>query len=281
MELPPRLPDAIAVSLDIVSKESLAEKIISVESMGVLLGVLAGAIVTFGTQCLLNWLHTRARRRALSAAFFGEIYALLSLAETRRYLEIYYREYLLLEVTKEYPVFDTYLQMQFNDYFTVYKANVAEIGNLDSDVIPLITSFYMKIFSIMEDVTKIPKSAWESACQQCSATQNPQSVYIAKLKDTLVQDIFLFMEVIDKGRRVCEMLSKRYGFEYNQVFVHVKSYDQFLDETPPNCFVHWYQEQYKSDYLDENLWAFYTSFMNISTPPTSTQPPTQQEESTQ
>ena len=31
------LPDAIAVSLDIVSKESLAEKIISVDFLGVLL----------------------------------------------------------------------------------------------------------------------------------------------------------------------------------------------------------------------------------------------------
>lgn len=264
------LPDAIAVSLDIVSKESLAEKIISVESMGVLLGVLAGAIVTFGTQCLLNWLHTRARRRALSAAFFGEIYALLSLAATRCYLEIYYREYLWLEVAKEYPVFNTYLQMQFDAYFTVYKANVAEIGNLDSDVIPLITNFYLKIFSIMEDVTELPKSAWEWACQQCSAEQNPQPVYIAKLKDTLSQDIFLLMEVIDNGRRVCETLSERYGFEYKPVFEHVKSYDQFLKETPPNCFAHWYQERYKTTYLNEELWGFYATFMNTPTSSTST-----------
>lgn len=245
------LPDAIAVSLDIVSKESLAEKIISVESMGVLLGVLAGAIVTFGTQCLLNWLHTRARKRALSAAFFGEIYALLSLAEKREYLETYFREYLILEAAEEYPVFDAYLQMQFDTYFTVYKSNVGEIGSLDYDIIPLVTSFYLKIFSIMEDMTKHPKAAWEAACQQCKTAQEAQSAYRKQLKDTLAQDIAFFIEIIDNGKRICEILSVRYEFKYIPVFLHVKSYNEFMNEIPLNCFIPMYQKEYGKDYLSK------------------------------
>lgn len=260
------LPDAIAVSLDIVSQESLAEKIISVESMGVLLGVLVGGIVTFGAQYFVDKRHAKARKKALSAAFFGEIYALLSLAEEREYLEKYFREYLRLEVAKDYPVFDTYLQMQFDAYFTVYKANVSEIGHLDSDIIPLITDFYLKIFSILEDMTKIPNAKWKLVHQQGVTLEKEKCKYISLLKEMLPQNLRLFMETIDKGKYICETLSNRYDLKYTPVLGHVKSYEEFMLDTYPNCFIPAYQADYKNDFLcdDEATWELYEKSMDCT-----------------
>ena len=79
METPSLLPDAIAVSLDIVSKESLAEKIISVDFIGVLLGVILGGLVTFGTQYFVDKRHAEEQKR---------LSPLLSLVKYMRYLAL-------------------------------------------------------------------------------------------------------------------------------------------------------------------------------------------------
>ena len=179
----------------------------------------------------------KERERSIAMAFYGEIHSLLKLAETREYIEIIDRECKQIEKTKAYPLLDKFLDIQFTDYFTVYRTNVNNIGALNSDIIPLITEFYIKLFSIMEDMTMIPGSLLKKARFMCDDEENVQSQYVNHLQVALAQNLLLFLQVITIGKQICEKLSSTYKFPCDPVFTHVKSYDDYLADKKSEIFI--------------------------------------------
>ena len=212
------LPDAIAVSLDIVSKESLAEKLISVETVGVLLGVIIGGFVTFGTQYFVDKRRAFEHRKALSAAFFGEVYSLLKLAQKRKYFEMIVDAVIYINKYHSFYSFDKFFSMQFGDYFSVYRQNVKDIGSLAPDIAPLLTEFYIKVFSLLEDITVLPGSLLKNVQAMSEDQAKVHELYIYNLRKYLMEDITLIYEVILLGRQLCERLAQTYGLEYTPIF---------------------------------------------------------------
>lgn len=217
-----------------------------------IIGSAITAALAYVTQSAIEIRKEEERRKNLSAAFFGEIHAILSLAETRGYLETFYAEYINIERNRTYPPLDKFLNMQFGDYFAVYRSNVNHIGDMDSDILPLITEFYLKIFSLMEDMTMIPGALLKNARKMCPDERSAQAGYINILCKTLAQDIDIFMRVIDVGKQICDILSSRYDIPCEPVFKQVKSYAEFLDGQDSNCFLPEYQKYFEENYLRYN-----------------------------
>lgn len=228
IETPPLLPDAIAVSLDIVSKESLAEKIISVDFIGVLLGVILGGLVTFGTQYFVDKRRAEEQKKALSAAFFGEIYSLLKLAQKRKYFEMIVDAVIYINEHNSYYYFDKFFTMKFNDYFSVYRQNVKNIGTLDADITPLLTEFYIKVLSLLEDLTVLPGSILQNAQNMYSDEAKIHEVYVLNLRRYLMDDITLIHEAIVIGKQLCEKLSQTYNLDYKPIFENLRPEEDII-----------------------------------------------------
>ena len=119
----------------------------------ILLPVVVGGLLTFlgGLigNFLLQWNQRKAEIKSLTGAFVGEIRALLSIVERRRYLEGI--EQLIQQVrTTNQPA--TYSFSARRNPFSVYDSNVSRIGILPSPLPELICRFYSQSRSVLEDI---------------------------------------------------------------------------------------------------------------------------------
>lgn len=183
-----------------------------------LVGTLAGGFVTYLAQIKIAEKEREARKKALSAAFYGEIYSLLHLAEQRNYIGYIKGVLAFIDKHRIYPVQDSFFQMQFQDYFAVYRNNIQHIGELDPDITPLITEFYIKAFSLMEDMTGLPGSIIKETALAYGDPNISKKVYVDSLERALKEDLTLAYNIIATGKIICEKLSDKYKLNYTPVF---------------------------------------------------------------
>lgn len=96
--------------------------------------------------------------RRLAQAFLGEIVALEKIAETRLYIESLGRVIEHMETTNTALYFGVKVT---KDYFNVYKANVSQIGILETPLPEMICTFYTQMNSILEDFESLSKQEVE------------------------------------------------------------------------------------------------------------------------
>jgi hypothetical protein len=121
-----------------------------------LIGVIIGGIIgvtgsVVGPLCL-EFVRHRAERKNLTCALVGEISALITIVERRRYIPGLRS---LIEVARTNPNLDTSYFYHFSvrrNPFPVYDANVSRIGLLESSLAMNIARFYSQASSILEDI---------------------------------------------------------------------------------------------------------------------------------
>ena len=119
---------------------------------------LLGGTLTFMGGLLGNWLIQRSQRRAetesLASAFYGEIGALLFIAEKKRYLELVTTA---LEQCRNGNKRDVVVFEVSRNFFNVYDRNVQKIGLLPAPVPEKVVLFYTLALAIVEDLSAIGK----------------------------------------------------------------------------------------------------------------------------
>lgn len=183
-----------------------------------LLGTGLGGLITYKVQKNIETMKTQQQKKALTAAFYGEIYSLLQLTKARQYFEMIYQTLEKINTSDQYPPHEHFLTVTMKGYFEVYYNNTQYIGELDPDITPLITNFYVNIFSILEDMTTEPAAAFRLACFASDDIRTRNIIYINNLKRNLSSDLFLLYKTIELGEIICKNLSIRYGYEHEPVF---------------------------------------------------------------
>ena len=118
--------------------------------------------------------------------------------------------------------------MKFNDYFSVYRQNVKNIGTLDADITPLLTEFYIKVLSLLEDLTVLPGSILQNAQNMYSDEAKIHEVYVLNLRRYLMDDITLIHEAIVIGKQLCEKLSQTYNLDYKPIFENLRPEEDII-----------------------------------------------------
>lgn len=230
---PLMLPDAITVSLDIIEQQGIANTLISNNGFWSLLGIIGGGFVTYLTQYYLTRKQHEKRRKALSCAFYGEVYSLLKLAQMRQYYEMVTNTVLYIDQNNDFPHLDKFFSMQFDDYFAVYRQNVKDIGDLDSEVAPLLTEFYINVFSLLEDLTMIPGATLQHASTMYSGKE-VQTAYVENLRSSLMEDIILIHKAIMLGSEICQRISAKYDLGYTPIFKELKPLEEIIKALNPD-----------------------------------------------
>jgi hypothetical protein len=114
-----------------------------------LVGVLAGGLITFGTNYYLENKKQARESRRLAFAFQGEICALLAIIKRRQYVEGFQDVIDYMERTGQKKLIDIRIR---REYFAVFKSNVGNIGLLACPLPELIAQFYVQANSVLEDI---------------------------------------------------------------------------------------------------------------------------------
>ena len=133
--------------------------------------------------------------KSLASAFYGEVGALLTIAERRGYLGQLKRLLDYVEQTQKKESF--YFKITKN-YFHVYESNVNKIGILPAPLPEKIVSFYTYVFAIMEDLEDFRGMKLETLTIEANLKQ---------LKDFYN----LFQETEESGKSVRGLIEKK-GF---------------------------------------------------------------------
>lgn len=201
-----------------------------VPALTAILGTAVGGFVTYKVQTSIEKTKVEQRKKALTAALYGEIHSLLHLAEIRNYLGMIINVVSFIQKNKNYPAHEHFFTMQLQDYFDIYHNNSQFIGEIDSDVAPKISSFYVNVFSLLEDMLTQPGEAYRLAQTAYGATPLANQLYIDNLYSGLINDMRLFCQSIHIGQEICETLSKRYSYKYEPVFDNIAQLEAQIDE---------------------------------------------------
>ncbi|MBN2581747.1 MAG: hypothetical protein JXL80_01675 [Planctomycetes bacterium] len=102
-----------------------------------------------GTQWLAHHLDKQRKRRAIAGAFAGEIGAICSIVDRRKYLEDAQQ---LLKYMRESKEPHRILMHITQEYCMIYNTNSGAIGLLPAPLALGIATFYTQVKSLMEDV---------------------------------------------------------------------------------------------------------------------------------
>jgi hypothetical protein len=132
---------------------------------------IAGGIVAIlgsvATPVLLEWNKRKAERLSLTGAIVGEIEAIMSIAQHRKYIEGIRQVLAAAQANPNNPgIF--HFSVRRNP-MRVYEANLTRIGNLPNPLPKQIVGFYAGISSILEDIDdmregKIQRPREEQIC---------------------------------------------------------------------------------------------------------------------
>ncbi len=114
-----------------------------------LLGVLIGGLVVFSSNYFLETRRYSVESKRLAFAFRGEVQALITLVEKRRYIEGFQKAIEFME--KSGKPFVISISVRQN-YFPVFTSNVNKIGMLRNYLPELIARFYLQASSVLEDL---------------------------------------------------------------------------------------------------------------------------------
>jgi len=183
-----------------------------------LLGTALGGLITYKVQKNIETIKTEQQKKALTAAFYGEIYSILQLTKTRQYFEMIYKILENINANDYYPPHEHFLTVNIKGYFEVYYNNTEHIGELDPDISPLITNFYVNIFSLLEDMTTEPADAFRLAIFVSNDYETRKNTYTDNLRRNLTNDLLILYKTIELGENICKNLSIRYGYKHRPVF---------------------------------------------------------------
>lgn len=193
-----------------------------------LAGTIIGGCITFFTQTYMRKKEKEELRKTISAAFYSEVCSLLKLAKMRQYLEMLVEAIMVIDNKKTYPPVEQLFNFRFEDYFSVYRNNVKNIGILDPEIAPLLTEFYVNVFSLLEDLTTMPGSTYQKAYRICLG--NAHAIYIRKLRHNFINDIILLHGAINIGSTICLKIGERYGLQYTNIFSELRPLNEILNE---------------------------------------------------
>ena len=195
-----------------------------------LLGTAVGGFATYAVQTTIEKNRVKQRKEALTAALYGEIYSLLHLAEVRNYLGMIMSVTSCIQENKFYPPHEHFFTMNLQGYFDIYRNNSKFIGEIDSDIAPKISSFYVNVFSLLEDMLTQPGEAYRLAHTAFGETLIAKQSYVNSLYKGLINDMLLFCQSINVGQEICETLSKRYSYKYEPVFKNIAQLKAKIDK---------------------------------------------------
>jgi hypothetical protein len=119
--------------------------------IGVAVGGLLVIVGGLASNTWLEYIRERKLRRTLALAFKGEVQALLKIIEERGYVEGLRKAKAQIEATGKFQAYQVRAQ---NRHFSVFEANVGQIGILGSPLSELIFRFYSQAKSILEGMER-------------------------------------------------------------------------------------------------------------------------------
>jgi len=141
-----------------LKKENLMEQL--TQDLLPLLGTLIGGILTFSGAYLSTALLGKRQReiesRNLAVCFSGEISAIVTIIQKRRYLEHIEGRLLMAKEGKRPPAIRIAVR---NPYFNVFRENVGKIGMLPDPLPSSIVRFYLQSYAILEDFENFREGA--------------------------------------------------------------------------------------------------------------------------
>lgn len=130
--------------------------------IGVLVGVIAGGIITTGATIFIDSIKSKREASTLAHAFRGEIKAIHDIARKRHYIASLHALIDHMRRTQQPLTFNIRVH---REYFGVFKGNINKIGALENPLPERIAGFYVTVNSILEDIDMIEDggASWTSA----------------------------------------------------------------------------------------------------------------------
>ncbi len=163
--------------------------------LGAVVASLLIIVVGFTSNTWREYMRERKLRRTLALAFQGEVQALLEIIEKRGYIEGVRAAKAQIEATGK---FQAYHFKAREKYFSVFEANVGQIGILRPPLSQLVARFYAQANSILEEMEWFEKSD--------PAKVDPM-VAIAAYDEVLST----FEDTVAVGNRIVQEVSKQYS----------------------------------------------------------------------
>jgi hypothetical protein len=164
-----------------------------------LIGIIAGGLLVvvggLTSNIWLEYFRKRKLRRTLALAFKGEVQALLDIFEKRGYIEGLRAAKVKIEATGK---FQAYHFRARKKNFSVFEANVGQIGILRPPLSELVSRFYAQARSILEDMERFEALD--------PASVDPM-VAIAAYDEVLS----IFGDTVAVGKRIVQEVSRRYA----------------------------------------------------------------------
>ncbi|MGD9520038.1 MAG: hypothetical protein AB7W28_11060 [Armatimonadota bacterium] len=171
------------------------DDVLTVKDYLPLIGVVVGGVLAiaggFASNVWLEYSRERKRRYALALAFQGEVRALLEIIEKRKYLEGLRAAKAQTETTSKTQ---SYHFRARRKYFSVFEANVGQIGILKPPLSELVARFYTQANSVLEDMERFEEVD--------PATVDP-SVAIAAYEEVLS----IFEDTVTVGEKIVNEVS--------------------------------------------------------------------------
>jgi hypothetical protein len=129
--------------------ESLVSEALRSQELWTLLGVLAGAGVTFVAALLPHWSQRRQEKKSIRAALAAEVRAISAIVAYRDYLDGLQRHIASIELEQHIYLYQVRIA---RDYDIVFRSSCDKIGLLPADLSESIVRFYYLVSSAVEDV---------------------------------------------------------------------------------------------------------------------------------
>jgi hypothetical protein len=163
--------------------------------LGAVVASLLIIVVGFTSNTWREYNRERKLRRTLALAFQAEVQALLEVIEKRGYIEGLRAAKAQIEATGK---FQAYHFKAREKYFSVFEANVGQIGILRPPLSQLVTRFYAQVNSIFEDMEWFEKS-------------DPANVDPMVAIATYDEVLNIFEDTVGVGNRIVQEVSRRYS----------------------------------------------------------------------
>jgi hypothetical protein len=164
-----------------------------------LIGVVVGGLLFifggFTNNTWLVYIRERKLRRTLALAFRGEVQALLEIFEKRGYIEGLRAAKAQIEATGKFQAYHFNTKKK---YFSVFEANIGQIGVLRPPLSELVARFYAQAHLILDDMERFDELD--------PASVDPM-VAIAAYDEVLS----IFEDTVAVGKRIVQEVSRRYS----------------------------------------------------------------------
>jgi hypothetical protein len=157
-------------------------------------GALIGGCAAFFGSFALRLHELKTERRNVASAFFGELIALRSISERRKYIDHIRAGVERIKTTNQPFFFHIRIK---GKYFQVYEANIGKMGLLHAPIPQLISVFYTQCQSIMEDMEAMDEGRYVN-------------MNAAESLALMTQLLALFEDTRTVGDKVLLAISKQY-----------------------------------------------------------------------